>query len=319
MTIEIKCANCLTTVRRACGTDEETTAPWLCPDCDPDEGAVAVEDEGFGSEKQLREADAFNDESTNIHYIGYLKAKGLLGDHFPDDEPAEKVLDGPGGWFADDSIVGKPTRAQRKKTEKRLAKHGLAANQLRSQQDVQAVVKPVLEGSEFQGDIQDHQFDRRLDRKSWHSDARRRAHGSELNGHHALKRREHIRLIPTWTLNDGQVREVLWKVFPKHDTSARQRESAGRWLRIIYLYFRANQWAKTIAEAVGCSVRAVESVICRARKVGAEMFGSASSAVDTFEDTGKTTSTEVAIQPIGNKADQAHHASMDNSHKKQAA
>jgi len=81
-------------------------------------------------------------------------------------------------------------------------------------------------------------------------------------------------------MRDDQVREVLGKLFPEHDKDA--RESMGRFLRIIYLYFRANQWVRTIAEAVGISVRAVENVVQRARKVGEEMFGSASSAVDAF-------------------------------------
>src|SRR6266436_1511266 len=280
MTIQIKCANCPTTTQRVVGGTDEEMATWLCPDCDPDDGSVAVRDEDFGSSG--------------------------------DDKPAKRVPDRPGGWFADDGLTSKPTRAQRKQAEQRLAKYGLARHQLRSQQDVQPVVKPILEGSEFHGGIQDYQFDRRLDRKSWHSDARRRANGSELNGHHAVQTREHERLIPAWALNDEQVRKVLCNLFPKHDKDAKQRESAGRWLRIVYLYFRANQWAKDVATAVGCSVRAVENVIYRARKAGAEMFESASSAVDTFEDTGKKASNEVVIQPIGTKADQAHHAPMDN-------
>ncbi len=37
----------------------------------------------------------------------------------------------------------KPKRAERKKTERQLAKYGLAMHQLRSQQDVQAVVRPA--------------------------------------------------------------------------------------------------------------------------------------------------------------------------------
>jgi hypothetical protein len=251
MTIEIKCANCPTTVQRIFGPDDDATAPWLCSECDKDEDEVPVEDEGLGSEQE---------------------------------QNPELTLVDQGNWFEDDSVAGRPTRAQRKKAEQRLAKYGLARHQLRSQQDIQAVVKPIIEGSELQGGIQAHQFDRELSRKSWHGDARCRANGSELNGYHAVQTREHKRLIPVWTLSDDRVREVLHKLFPKHDKDARQRESAGRWLRIIYLYFRVNQWAKTIAEATGISVRAVENVIYRARKVGAEMFGSVSSAIDTYGD-----------------------------------
>jgi hypothetical protein len=280
-TSEIKCANCVTTVHRTFVT---AASNWLCPDCDPDRDEVSVEDESFGSEKQLRDADAFNGESTEIHYIADLKAKGLFGDHFSNDKPARRVLDQPGGWFADDSVIGPPTRPQMAWTERRLNRQGLADNQLHSQQDIQALVKPILEDTEFQDGIQNHQFDRRLDRRSWHSDARRRASGSDLSNCHAVRTRAHQRKIPAWTLNDEQVRKVLNKLFPRHGTGERQRALAGRWLRIVYLYFRVHQWVKTIAEAVGCSVRAVEGVVCRARKVGGEMFGTASSAVGSFGD-----------------------------------
>jgi hypothetical protein len=212
-----------------------------------------------------------------------LKAEGLLDERFPDEPAKLVVVDKPGGWFTggDDNIAGKPTKAQIAFIENRLAKHGLAENQ-HGQQDTQAVVEPVLEGSEFQGSIQDHQFDRGMDRKSWHAHARSRSNGNELNDHHAVRKRTHQRLIPAWTMRDDQVREVLDKFFPGHDTDARQREAAGHWLRIVYLYFRANQWVNTIGEAVGSSARAVEGVIRRARKVGEEMFGVAGSAVDTF-------------------------------------
>ncbi len=286
MTTQIKCANCPTTVQRVFGPDDDASAPWLCPECDTDEGDVPIEDESeiFGSEEQLRKADSFNGESTNIPYVEHAKREDLWGDDFPDDTRAKRVLDKPGGWFADSSIIGPPTLAQRKKTEQRLVKHSLAENQLHSQEDIQGVVEPALESSEFQGDIQHHQFERGLGRKSWHAKARRRANGSDLNGYHAVRTREHQRLIPAWTLRDDQVREVLDRLFPEHDTDARQRESAGRWLRIIYLFFRVHQWDKTIAGAVGSSVRAVEGVIRRARAVGEEMFGSASSAVDAYEE-----------------------------------
>jgi len=283
MTVEIKCANCPTTVQRVYGPDDDATVPWLCPDCDADEGEGPAEDEGFGSEEQLRKADEFNGEPADIPYIRYLKAEGLLGGSFPDDKPATLVVvDKPAGWFTggDDNVAGRPTKAQIAFTEKQLAKHGLAENQLHGQQDIQAVVEPIIEGSEFQGSIQQHQFDRGLDRRSWHSSARRRANGNELNDHHAVRKRTHQRMIPAWTMRDDQVRKVLGRLFPEHDKDA--RESAGRFLRIIYLYFRANQWVRTIAEAVGISVRAVENVVQRARKVGEEVFGSASSAVDAF-------------------------------------
>src|SRR5712691_3947197 len=156
MTTEIKCANCPTTVQRVFGPDDDASAPWLCPECDTDEGDVPIEDESeiFGSEEQLRKADEFNGEPTDIPYIRYLKTEGLLGDNFPDDpQPKPRpVLVDDGEWF--EEHAGLPTRAEIASTEKRLRKHGLAENQLHGQQDIQAVIVPVIEGTELQGGIQ---------------------------------------------------------------------------------------------------------------------------------------------------------------------
>lgn len=194
-------------------------------------------------------------------------------------------------WWADFSFslvtmtktsfrrASRPTKAQRREAERQLAQHGLAAHQLRSQQDVQPVVKPILEDSDQAG-IQDHQFDRGLD-GPWQADARgiivdnQGVDDSDLARHHGVRTREHERPIPAWTQNDAQVRQVLLSTFPGLATDPKQRASAGRWLRIIYLYFRVHQWAKTIAESLGITVRAVESVIRRAREVGERMFGAA--------------------------------------------
>jgi hypothetical protein len=288
MTTEIKCANCPTVVQRVFGPNDDAAAPWLCPKCDTDEGEVPIEDgrETFGSEEQLREADVFNGEPADIPYIGHLKAEGLLGD-FPDDDPKPKprpVLVDDGEWF--EEHAGLPTKAEIAFTEKRLAKHGLSENIIHSQQDIQPVIVPVIEGTEFQGDIQRQQFDREVAGASWMVDARDEVDGDDMSSYHPVRTREHERFVPLWVLDDEKLRQVILKTFPKQATDAQQRESAGRLLRIVYLYFRANQWVKTIAGAVGCSVRAVEGVIRRARKVGAEMFGSgrAGSAVDSLRE-----------------------------------
>src|SRR5216684_3150699 len=127
MTTQIKCANCPTTVQRVFGPDDDASAPWLCPECDTDEGDVPIEDESeiFGSEEQLRKADEFNGELSDVPYIGFLKEEGLLDDSSLDDKPAKLMIVGkPGGWFTGggDNVAGKPTKAQIAFTEKRLAK-----------------------------------------------------------------------------------------------------------------------------------------------------------------------------------------------------
>jgi len=279
MTTEIKCANCLATAQRAFGPAEDATAPWLCPECDANEG-VAVDDgsDVFGSERQLRDADEFNGEESDAPYVRYLKAEGLLGDNFPDDpQPkAGPVLVDDGQWF--EEHAGVPTKTEIAFTEKRLAKYGLSENIVHSQQDIQPVVVPIIEGTEFQGDVQVHQFDRRMDGGSLRAAASHCAHGSELRTIHRVRTRKRERQIPAWALDDKRVRQVILKEFPKLVTNARQRALAGRWARVLYLYFRVCQWDKTIAEVAGCTVRAVEGVIRRAREVGEELFGAARSA-----------------------------------------
>jgi DNA-directed RNA polymerase subunit RPC12/RpoP len=274
MTTEIKCANCPTTVHRVFGPDDDATAPWRCPECDSNEDEIPIEDDSFGSEKQIREADLFNGEQPDAPYIRFLEQEGLLDDSFLDDPKSEPVLV---PVLVDDAVwfeehAGKPTKAEITFTEKRLAKHGLSENIIHTQQDIQPVIVPVIEGTEFQGGIQRHQFERRMDGESLQAAARHCANPSELGTIHKVRTRKYERQVPLWALDDKKLGAVLRKVFPRLDNDDTQRESAGRWLRIVYLFFRANAWAKAIAISLGCSVRAVESVIRRAREVGMRCF-----------------------------------------------
>lgn len=88
-----------------------------------------------------------------------------------------------------------------------------------------------------------------------------------LSGHqiHAISRPE--RQIPDWMNSDEQVRAFLLRVFPKLAESSRQRASAGRWLRVIHLYFRGSYNASEVAEEIGISYRAVKSLVRSIRRV----------------------------------------------------
>ncbi|MGH7746552.1 MAG: hypothetical protein ACREQ5_17600, partial [Candidatus Dormibacteria bacterium] len=192
------------------------------------------------------EDDSYLTVPTDAPYIAHLKADGLFDGQFPDEKPAKPK--------AKNVRTDVRTSVQKRwDTEQRLAEHGLALSQLHGQQDIQHVVRPVLEGSELQGGIQDYQFDPELSGHSWHRRARRLVNSPDLNDHHFVRTREHERLIPLWTRSDAKVRQVLERVFPRMATSARQRAAAGRWLWIVYLFFRALEFTENIATDVGCT------------------------------------------------------------------
>lgn len=60
-----------------------------------------------------------------------------------------------------------------------------------------------------------------------------------------------MRRVPVWALDDGKIREVLLKSFPKLSTDSKQREQAARWLRIIHLYWRLGMTRGQVAYEVG--------------------------------------------------------------------
>jgi hypothetical protein len=78
---------------------------------------------------------------------------------------------------------------------------------------------------------------------------RKKLDGNEpfmTNGHSVLDTRgttqnpKRVSQNPDWTKSDAKIRELLLTVFPKMHTDRAQRRRAGRWFRIIYLYYRAN-------------------------------------------------------------------------------
>lgn len=75
------------------------------------------------------------------------------------------------------------------------------------------------------------------------------------------------KMIPMWTKSDVQIRKLLQMVFPKLAHSARQRKSAARWLRIIYLYFRVGWTYRQIADELHVSRIIVRDVLRSIRRV----------------------------------------------------
>lgn len=73
---------------------------------------------------------------------------------------------------------------------------------------------------------------------------------------------DRMKRIPLWALDDEKLKELIKRCFP----SPKQRKSALRMLRIIYLYYRAGSTAGAIAEELKISVRAVEESLRRINK-----------------------------------------------------
>ena len=98
---------------------------------------------------------------------------------------------------------------------------------------------------------------------------RRQVDGNDgfTSGHQIITLRQSNREDPEWTKSDAEIREVLRRSFPKLDTDAGQRFRAGRWMRVIQLYYRKHGTEGRIAEEMGISVAAVRSLIRSIKRV----------------------------------------------------
>lgn len=82
-------------------------------------------------------------------------------------------------------------------------------------------------------------------------------------GHQILKIRRPRKKTPSWVHNNKKIREFLLQSFPKMKTDPRQRARAGRWVRIIHLYYNQNWSRGQIAEELGVGYGVVSSSIRR--------------------------------------------------------
>lgn len=73
-----------------------------------------------------------------------------------------------------------------------------------------------------------------------------------MDGHQITKVRKMDRKIPEWALNDKEVRRILLTVFPKMSQDTKigksQRKRAGKWMRLIHLYYRMRQPKQIVAK-----------------------------------------------------------------------
>lgn len=89
---------------------------------------------------------------------------------------------------------------------------------------------------------------------------------SFFKGHRIIKIRRGNRKCPDWAANNVKTRKVLLLAFPRLATNTKQRIKAGRWARIIQLYFRSQMTEGQISKEIRMTVFAVRSAIRAIRR-----------------------------------------------------
>lgn len=82
-------------------------------------------------------------------------------------------------------------------------------------------------------------------------------------GHQIVKVRQGNRKTPPWVKDDAKIKQILLQSFPKMATDPKQRERAGRWARVFYLYFRAGMTQSHVAEEMGVTIKTATNIITR--------------------------------------------------------
>lgn len=82
-----------------------------------------------------------------------------------------------------------------------------------------------------------------------------------MSAHQIKKIRGRDRKIPEWALNDKEVRKLLLRCFPTLKTNQTRAERAGRWMRVIHLYYRMGLTNSQTAAEMGVSVCVVKHIV----------------------------------------------------------
>jgi len=161
----------------------------------------------------------------------------------------------------------------REKTEKQLAMFGLSLQQQKLQ-DTQTVFVPVPEGAPKSAGITIEGIDRHafdaFDGKS--TQCSDKITFAEAKRFGRVRTREYERLIPGWICYDSQLQSVIEAMYPKWNKNQRWRKRAAKTAAVLYKYFRVLESTEAIGEGLELSVRQVENIIARARKVAKQQF-----------------------------------------------
>ena len=89
------------------------------------------------------------------------------------------------------------------------------------------------------------------------------------SGHQILVIRSVKKVIPSWAKSDAKIRKILLRSFPKLKTDKKQAMAAGRWARVIHLYFRMGQTRGQIAGEMGLNYATTDTMIRNIKRAAA--------------------------------------------------
>lgn len=138
------------------------------------------------------------------------------------------------------------------KWEKRLQKHGLAVDQ------------PLTNNSAGETEVT----------MGGESDAYTQLRAAGIDGgdqfmeaFQIMKVRTIEREIPEWVFSDKEVQRVLLAAFPTQAVNKAARKRAGRWARIIYLYYRMMLPQQIVAKEIGLTEQQLKLTLQRINRV----------------------------------------------------
>jgi hypothetical protein len=113
------------------------------------------------------------------------------------------------------------------------------------------------------------QGDPKLTRRKDMNKLRRKMDGDDgfMNAHQIKKIRTRERVIPPWTLNDKEVQTVLLRAFPGLHKNNAVAKQAGRWTRIIHLYYRVQMSNSQVAKEMGETLNRIKMTLKSIRRV----------------------------------------------------
>lgn len=86
-------------------------------------------------------------------------------------------------------------------------------------------------------------------------------------GHQIITVRRGTHKIPDWTKDKTRIQKLLLRSFPKMMVDSKQREQAGRWARVIHLYFRMQMTSGQVAEEMELPKKKIYDIILRIQRV----------------------------------------------------
>jgi hypothetical protein len=89
------------------------------------------------------------------------------------------------------------------------------------------------------------------------------------SGHQILVIRSIQKETPDWANSDAKIQKILLRSFPKLKTNKKQSAAAGRWMRIIHLYFRMKQTRGQISAEMNLNYVTVDTLVRNIKRVAA--------------------------------------------------